>query len=153
MVSELKTLSFSLADHRLWTGAWLVWHQSQLHYCVGSLWIQNWKLYITDLSTALEELFVSKDCEHTIIEPSSEAWEVFWLALKQLKVDSWHKAYETTRMVDGLGWHVKIEHDNWQAKSGGNLFPDNFYDFCKVVSELINSSEFQDMCHGGMFPD
>ncbi len=146
MTSNLKSLSFRFADHRLWEGAWLIWHQNQLHYCVGNLWIENWQLMATDIVAAWEELFVSDRCKHTIIKPSTEAWRTFWATLKQLDIEAWHTTYSNESVLDGSGWTLQIEHDDWQIQRSGNLFPANFCDFCNAVSTLIGSPEFNDLC-------
>ena len=67
-----------------------------------------------------------------------QAAESFIDQLKSVKLLNWKRKYESPGILDGTQWEVEIIREGRNiVKSGDNAFPDHWYAFCSIISEIV----------------
>lgn len=61
------------------------------------------------------------------VVPTPDAWRAFWSAAERAGVDRWRRRYVSERVVDGLGWELRIVAGGRTVESEGtNAYPDRY---------------------------
>jgi hypothetical protein len=57
--------------------------------------------------------------------PSAADWRAFWSATERAGVRKWARRYADYDVVHGIGWGLRITHDNYTLETdGSNAYPD-----------------------------
>ncbi|HEX6371332.1 MAG TPA: hypothetical protein VF006_20605 [Longimicrobium sp.] len=57
--------------------------------------------------------------------PATEDWAAFWTAAETAGVGRWRREYRAEKIVDGVGWSLRLARDGTVIESGGsNAYPD-----------------------------